>query len=59
MLRCLYNNEWDYIPKFDYSVCSNNWYVYVINGKVSSYIYGNNNEEYENTKGLISIKKSI
>lgn len=59
MLRCLYNNEWDYIPNFDYSVCSNNWYVYVINGKVFSYIYGNNNEEYENTKGLISIKKSI
>ena len=59
MLRCLYNNEWDYISNFDYSVCSNNWYVYSLNGEEHSYIYGNNSEEYENTKDLLSVKKSI
>lgn len=60
MLRALYKNEWDYIDNFDYSVCSSNWYVYVKNGNVCSYIYGDvNKEEYENVKNMISIKKSI
>lgn len=64
MLRALYNDEWDYISKFDKCMCGSNWYVYSLNGCFYSYIscdnFSDNNLEcFENAKSMINFKKSV
>ena len=60
MLNGLLDIDSNIIDNVDYAMCSSNWYIYYNNGSLKSAILdGGNENEYQNAKEIINIKKNI